>query len=110
MHDPFMNYLTFFVEAKRAFSVLISCFLFHTDLAIENLALRQQVAVLKVKKPRPKLSGFDRMFWVGEIGHPRHPLRRHGQHRRHGERSLSNFRIGQYHRFQPVFRSDFGKR
>ena len=33
-----------------------------SDLAIENLALRQQVAVLKAEKPRPKLSSMDRVF------------------------------------------------
>ena len=34
------------------------------DLALENLALRQQVAVLKEKRRRPRLSGLDRAFWV----------------------------------------------
>ena len=36
-----------------------------TDLAIENLALRQQVAVLKKERSRPRTTGFDRAFWVG---------------------------------------------
>lgn len=34
------------------------------DLAIENLALRQQVAVLKQQRPRPPLTPMDRAFWV----------------------------------------------
>ena len=34
------------------------------ELAFENLALRQQVMVLKDKKPRPKLKRADRLFWV----------------------------------------------
>jgi len=34
------------------------------DLALENLALRQQVAVLKDKRRRPTLGGLDRAFWV----------------------------------------------
>ncbi len=34
------------------------------DLTIENIALRQQVAVLKGKRPRPRLSSADRLFWV----------------------------------------------
>ncbi len=34
------------------------------DLALENLALRQQVAVLKRERPRPPLSPLDRAFWV----------------------------------------------
>ncbi len=34
------------------------------DLALESLALRQQVAVLKKANPRPRLSAFDRGFWL----------------------------------------------
>src|SRR6059058_2982387 len=34
------------------------------DLALEILALRQQVAVLKRKRPRPPLNASDRLFWV----------------------------------------------
>jgi hypothetical protein len=34
------------------------------DAAIEILALRQQLAVLKRKHPRPKLSSIDRLFWT----------------------------------------------
>lgn len=34
------------------------------DLAIENLALRQQLAVMKYQCPRPRLIGTDRFFWV----------------------------------------------
>jgi putative transposase len=35
-----------------------------TDTALEVLALRQQVAVLKRKRPRPPLRPLDRLFWV----------------------------------------------
>jgi putative transposase len=35
-----------------------------TDLALEVLALRQQVAVLKRKRPRPPLRWSDRLFWT----------------------------------------------
>jgi putative transposase len=35
-----------------------------TQLAIENIALRQQVAVLKRSVPRPRLRTRDRVFWV----------------------------------------------
>ena len=35
-----------------------------TDTALEVLALRQQVAVLKRKRPRPTLNSLDRFFWV----------------------------------------------
>src|SRR5438552_1847458 len=34
------------------------------ELARENLALRQQVAVWKVRQPRPQLTATDRLFWV----------------------------------------------
>jgi len=33
-------------------------------LAVEAVALRQQLAVCKRKQPRPKLHRFDRLFWV----------------------------------------------
>ena len=34
------------------------------DTAIEVIALRQQVAVLKRKRPRPELNSWDRLFWT----------------------------------------------
>ena len=34
------------------------------DLAVENLALRQQLAVLKQSVKRPKLRPRDRVFWA----------------------------------------------
>jgi len=34
------------------------------ELALENLALRQQLAILQRKTKRPKLSNADRAFWV----------------------------------------------
>src|SRR5258708_7639743 len=33
-------------------------------IVAENLALRQQLAVLRRKKPRPRLVPFDRAFWI----------------------------------------------
>src|SRR5678815_5503429 len=35
-----------------------------TDLAVEILALRQQVAVLKRRRPKPPLHPLDRLFWT----------------------------------------------
>jgi putative transposase len=35
-----------------------------SDTALEVLALRQQVAVLRRKRPRPKLNTSDRLFWT----------------------------------------------
>src|SRR3989441_207011 len=34
------------------------------ELALENLALRQQLAVWKARQPRPRLTEMDRMFWI----------------------------------------------
>jgi putative transposase len=48
----------------RVFAILISGFRKQSDLAIENIALRQQLAVLKEKRKRPRLSNRDRFFWV----------------------------------------------
>jgi putative transposase len=37
----------------------------HRQLALENLALRQQLAVYKRSLPRPKLRTMDRLLWLG---------------------------------------------
>src|SRR5438093_12967240 len=36
----------------------------HRQVALENLALRQQLAVYKRRVTRPKLRRSDRLFWV----------------------------------------------
>ena len=41
-----------------------SWFRSQNNLALENLALRQQLATFKQNRPRPKISCFDRGFWV----------------------------------------------
>ena len=53
-----LRFILNLVTAVRVF------FIGRTDLALEILALRQQVAVLKRKRPRPKLSRMDRLFWT----------------------------------------------
>ena len=35
-----------------------------TNIAVEVLALRQQVAVLKWRRSRPQLRPLDRLFWT----------------------------------------------
>lgn len=35
-----------------------------TEIILENIALRQQLCVLSRQKRRPRLRGFDRIFWV----------------------------------------------
>jgi putative transposase len=47
-----------FLAASRVF------FRSRSDTALEVLALRQQIAVLKRKRPRPKLNSWDRLFWT----------------------------------------------
>ena len=47
-----------FLAAIRVF------FSSHVDTSMEVLALRQQVAVLKRKRPRPSLNRLDRIFWT----------------------------------------------
>lgn len=37
----------------------------HRQLALENLALRQQLAIYKRAVPRPRLRTMDRLFGVG---------------------------------------------
>ncbi len=50
---------------KLALWTLRTLFLSRHALALENLALRQQLAVFKDKRPRPPLDDIDRAFWVG---------------------------------------------
>jgi hypothetical protein len=45
-------------------SALRSAFLSQSELAMENLALRQQLAVLVAKGQRPRIGGVDRWFGV----------------------------------------------
>src|SRR5881409_3788380 len=46
------------------FGTLRSSVRTHRELALENLALRQQLAVWKAREPRPRLTRMDRIFWV----------------------------------------------
>ena len=50
---------------KAVVQSALSAFRPQSDLVLENTALRQQVAVLKEETPRPALTWFDRLFWVG---------------------------------------------
>jgi hypothetical protein len=36
----------------------------NVELAAENVALRQQLAVLKTRRPLPRLSSMGRVFWI----------------------------------------------
>jgi hypothetical protein len=46
------------------FGAVLSIFRNRRSLMLENLALRQQLATLKRKHPRPKLGPLDKLFWV----------------------------------------------
>jgi hypothetical protein len=53
-----------------SFAVLVALRVFfraRADTALEILALRQQVAVLKRKRPRPPLNACDRLFWTSFV-------------------------------------------
>ena len=53
--------LAFIVAFLAAVRVL---FRSRVDTSLEVLALGQQIAVLKRKRPRPRLTRFDRFFWT----------------------------------------------
>ena len=44
--------------------VIFRLFRTRRSLLLENLALRQQLAALKRRHPRPRLAVFDKLFWV----------------------------------------------
>ena len=43
--------------------VILRLFRARRTLLLENLALRQQLAALKRRHPRPRLAAFDKLFW-----------------------------------------------
>ena len=49
---------------RRFFGTLSRLLYSRRDLMLENLVLRQQLAVLKAKNRRPRLSTSDKLFWV----------------------------------------------
>jgi putative transposase len=46
------------------FGALVRVFRDRRNLFLENLALRQHLAVLERRHPRPGLDLFDRLFWI----------------------------------------------
>src|SRR3954468_14022754 len=55
---PVIRLLLSLIAVARGF------FRSRTEIALEVLALRQQIGVLKRKRPRPRLSPLDRLFWT----------------------------------------------
>src|ERR1700747_2710291 len=49
---------------RLSLRLVARCFRSRRRVLLENLALRQQLAVLKRRQARPKLSPFDKLFWV----------------------------------------------
>ena len=53
------------VNAIRLCTGVILClFRSRRELLLENLVLRQQLMLLRRKHPRPRLAGFDKLFWI----------------------------------------------
>jgi hypothetical protein len=46
------------------FGAFVRLFRSRGNLVFENFVLRQQLAVLKRRRPRPGLNIFDKLFWV----------------------------------------------
>jgi putative transposase len=49
---------------RLLFGLLIACVSSRHGLVLENLALRQQLSVLKMRQPRPHIPIHDKLFWV----------------------------------------------
>ena len=49
---------------RFVFVLIVRFFRSRRELLMENLALRQQLAVLKRRRPQPRLAATDRLFWV----------------------------------------------
>src|SRR6266852_5404863 len=49
---------------RLLFDTILRLFHARRSLLLENLALRQQLAALKRRRPRPRLIVFDKLFWV----------------------------------------------
>lgn len=56
--------LMLFILLCQVVLILLFCRCRWTDLFLENLALRHQLAVLKRSVKRPKIKACDRIFWV----------------------------------------------
>src|SRR5271157_3126970 len=45
-------------------SSILRCFLTRWSLLLEDLVLRQQLAIFKRKHPRPRLNLLDKLLWI----------------------------------------------
>ena len=56
--------IAMFIRLLALLETLFSLLKSRRQLTLENLALRQQVAMLRQSVKRPQVSWFDRVFWV----------------------------------------------
>jgi hypothetical protein len=49
---------------KLLFDLIVRSCCSRRDLMLENLALRQQLAVLKRRHPQPRFAAYDKLFWT----------------------------------------------
>ena len=59
MPEPMVAWI---IRVVRLLNVLASQ---HRSLALENLALRQQLAIYRRTRPKPMMRWSDRLFWIG---------------------------------------------
>ena len=53
-----------FTIIRLCFGTIVRLFCARRNLLLENLALRQQLAVFKRRHPKPRLNLLDKLFWV----------------------------------------------
>src|ERR1019366_8925173 len=58
------NFVAMFDLFRLWLGAVLRGFRTRRSLMLENLALRQQLAVFKRQQPRPRLGAMDRLFWV----------------------------------------------
>jgi len=49
---------------RLLFGLFWRSFYSRRDLLLENLTLRQQLLAWQLRRPKPRLARFDRLFWV----------------------------------------------
>src|SRR5450432_2805923 len=64
MRRAFRYHSLMSVRFRHLLGWLISGFRSREELLLENLALRQQLLALHAKRPRPRMSCLDKLFWV----------------------------------------------
>jgi putative transposase len=74
----------------RCLGTLVRLLRARRDLLLKNLALRQQLTVLKRRHPRPRLDLFDKLFWVA--------IRRFGPHEQQSVIAVTPETVVRWHR------------